>query len=227
MFGNAKKWLVVAGVATLLTGGTLGAVALADTPTPSPAGTQSSAQQTDYRQVFLGKLAGLLGIDQQKLESSIKQAGKDTVDEAVKGGSLTQAQADKAKARIDQGGLGIGGHFGFRHHGGKGMRGRGAFEGPHGAYGKTELQAAADKLGMSITDLQSALRSGKSLSDVAKDKGVSDQDLKTAMVAAAKTQLDQAVTNGKLTQAQEDSILQRIQQSDLSKMHRGKGSRGA
>ena len=63
--------------------------------------------------------------------------------------------------------------------------------------------------------MQTQLRSGKSLSDVAKDKGVSEQDLRSAVAAAAKTQLDQAVKDGKLTQAQADSMLQRIQQGPL------------
>jgi hypothetical protein len=38
-------------------------------------------------------------------------------------------------------------------------------------------QAVADKLGMSADDLQSALSSGKKLSDIAKEKGVDMKDI--------------------------------------------------
>lgn len=39
------------------------------------------------------------------------------------------------------------------------------------------LQPVADKLGVSMTDLQDALRSGKSLADIAQSKGISRDDL--------------------------------------------------
>jgi hypothetical protein len=69
------------------------------------------------------------------------------------------------------------------------------------------LQTAATFLGMSVSDLQAALKSGKSLADVAKDKGKSVDDLVTALLAPAKTKLDQAVTDKQITQAQETAIL--------------------
>jgi 3-hydroxyacyl-CoA dehydrogenase len=78
--------------------------------------------------------------------------------------------------------------------------------------GQTVVKAVADKLGVTVVDLQTQLKAGQTLSDIAKAKGVSDQDLRTAAVNALQPQLDAAVTAGKLTQQQEDSILQRIQQ---------------
>jgi len=49
---------------------------------------------------------------------------------------------------------------------------------------------------------------GKTISDLAKEKGVSDQQLIDALVASQKTLLDQAVTDGRLTQAQADKWLE-------------------
>ena len=72
------------------------------------------------------------------------------------------------------------------------------------------LQTAATFLGMSVADLQTALESGKSLADVAKAQGKSVDDLVTALLAPAKKSLDQAVTDGKLTQAQETAILNKM-----------------
>jgi hypothetical protein len=48
---------------------------------------------------------------------------------------------------------------------------------------------------------------GKTIADLAKEKSVSDQQLIDALVASQKTMLDQAVTNGRLTQAQADKWL--------------------
>lgn len=42
---------------------------------------------------------------------------------------------------------------------------------------KQAMSAVADKLGMSVTDLQAQLKSGKSLADVAGAKGISTSDL--------------------------------------------------
>jgi lambda repressor-like predicted transcriptional regulator len=49
---------------------------------------------------------------------------------------------------------------------------------------------------------------GKTIADLAKEKGVSDQQLIDALVANQKTVLDQAVTDGRLTQAQADKWLE-------------------
>jgi hypothetical protein len=63
---------------------------------------------------------------------------------------------------------------------------------------------------MSTADLQSALRSGKSLSDLETQQKVSDSAVKTAMKNAAKGVLDKAVKVGTITQAQEDALLSRL-----------------
>ena len=64
------------------------------------------------------------------------------------------------------------------------------------------MQLAATFLGLSVSDLQTALKSGKTLADVATAQGKTVADLITALEAPAKAKLDQAVTDGKLTQAQ-------------------------
>jgi hypothetical protein len=50
------------------------------------------------------------------------------------------------------------------------------------------------------------LRQDKTLADVAKEKNVTLDDLKAAIVKAVGDQLDQAVKDGKLTQAQADQL---------------------
>jgi hypothetical protein len=74
------------------------------------------------------------------------------------------------------------------------------------------LQTAATYLGMSVSDLQSDLRSGKSLADEATAKGKTVDGLVQALLAPLKSALDQRVSSGDLTSAQETGILNRAQQ---------------
>jgi hypothetical protein len=78
-----------------------------------------------------------------------------------------------------------------------------------GAFGDV-FDAAAKALGMSTDDLRAALRDGKSIADIAKDKQVDTSKIVDAVVAAVQADLDQAVKDGKLTQAQADEKLQNL-----------------
>ena len=69
------------------------------------------------------------------------------------------------------------------------------------------VATAAQVLGMTQTDLVTTLNTGKTIADVAKDKGVALDKIVEAFIAARKTALDQAVTSGRMTQAQEDAML--------------------
>jgi len=74
------------------------------------------------------------------------------------------------------------------------------------------LQLAATYLNMSVSDLQSALKSGKTLADevTAAGNGATVSGLVTALLAPTKTELDSQVTAGTITQAQETAILNRL-----------------
>ena len=60
---------------------------------------------------------------------------------------------------------------------------------------------------MTADELRQALAGGQSIADFAKSKNVDPQKVIDALVAEAKTRLDQAVTNSKITQAQADTEL--------------------
>jgi hypothetical protein len=83
----------------------------------------------------------------------------------------------------------------------------GVGHGPGMALGVDEkLDAAAKALGTTTDDLRSALRDGKSIADVAKDKNVDVNKVIDSMVTAAQARIDQAKTDGKLTQEQADRL---------------------
>jgi len=95
------------------------------------------------------------------------------------------------------------------------MNGRGPMGGGHGfGLGDEELAAAADALGMTTDEVQSALQDGKTLQDLADEAGVDIADVQSAIQAAHQTEMRdniaQAVEDGTMTQAQADWMLQGI-----------------
>jgi hypothetical protein len=58
--------------------------------------------------------------------------------------------------------------------------------------------------------LKSELQQGKSFAQIAQEHGVGRDTLKNAIISAEKTQLDNAVKNGNLTQQQADTIAQNL-----------------
>jgi polyhydroxyalkanoate synthesis regulator phasin len=198
-----NRWIVLpaAGLAAVI----IGVAAVEAAPSPSASPTASK----NYAQTFIDKLAGILHLTPTQTTDALKQAQLQTVDQMLKDGQITQQQADAMKARIN---AGQGFSFGFGERRGPGG-GFGGFKG-NGALMQSlttaELNAAASALHMSTADLQSALKSGKSLSAIETQQKVSDSAVKTAMKNAAKGVLDNAVKAGTITQAQADSILSRV-----------------
>jgi predicted DNA-binding protein (UPF0251 family) len=149
------------------------------------------------RQAVINDAARQLGVEPQELSNALKQALKNRVDAAVKDGRLTQQQAARLKERIDAGGaplFGLGPGPGFRHHHG------------HGPF-HMKFEAAARYLDMTRTQLREALQDGKTLAQVARDKGKSVDGLVDALVAEKQKRLEQAVQDGRLTEAEKDDMV--------------------
>lgn len=72
---------------------------------------------------------------------------------------------------------------------------------------RDDFAAAGTALGLTADELKTALGDDKSLADVAKDKGVDVQKVIDAIVASQTTAINQAVTDGKLTQDQATKLL--------------------
>ena len=81
-----------------------------------------------------------------------------------------------------------------------------------GFRGGIDLAAAATYLGLSVGQVQQDLQGGKSLAAIAQAQGKSVPGLQQALVAAAKARLDQAVSAGQMTAAQEQQQLQALTQ---------------
>lgn len=180
----------------------VGSLFAATTPTPKPSAATSAGATAC--QVFLGHLAGQLKVSPSKLDTAAIAAAKQTIQDQVTAGKLTQAQADKIEARLGSDSLCELGRAGIAG----GARAKG------GAATHDYLAAAASALGVSEAQLRSDLKGGQTLSQVAAAQGVSEDQFKSRVVAFLKPKLDAAVTAGKLTQAQEDSALAKFQNGD-------------
>ncbi len=197
-----RKTVVALGLAGVVASAAIAGTAFAQTPAPA------DQAKTNYRDVYLDKLAAALGTTRDKLNAAFTQARNDTVDQEVKDGKLTQAQADKIKSSQAQGK--------FRFGCGAGPRaGERGFAGGAFFMGSDVRDAIAKVLGMSTQDMTAQLRSGKTLADLAQGK---EQAVKDAIVNTVKPKLDQRVKDGKMTQEQENNVISKIQNADLSKM---------
>ena len=131
----------------------------------------------------------------------------------VTAGALTQAQADAIiptlTAHFTSFVNGTGGGPGFGGGHGPGGPGFGGGHGPGGPGGHSdELDAAATYLGLTAADLITKVQAGQTLAQVAgATSGKTAAGLVAALVAAEKTELAAAVTAGRITQAQADTIL--------------------
>jgi hypothetical protein len=204
-----RKRAIAIGAAVLAVAGGGGAAVAATTGSSSP-------------NDFLDSVAQHLGISRQKLDDATKAAAIDQVDAQLAAGKITKDQADELKKRIQSGDIpplgGGGPGFGFGRPGGTG--------GPGGPGGLLKagigdsLAAAAKYLGLSESDLRTQLNAGKSLADVAKAQNKDLNGLEQAILAAAKSDLDKAVSDKKLTQSQADDVYNRLK-SNIDDMVNG------
>jgi hypothetical protein len=198
----AKRKLAIAATGVAVLAGTGGAYAATQSgPTTAKAPDLGAEQKA-----FLDDVAKRLNVTRDKLDEAIKGAASDRIDAAVAAGKLTKEQGETAKKRLDNAnglpllGLGRGPHV-------AGPIDRGLVRPGFGFGPGKSLSAAATFLGVSEADLRTQLRDGKSLADIAKDKGKTTADLKAAIKTAITSEFDQAVKDKKLTADQRTKIL--------------------
>lgn len=133
----------------------------------------------------------------------------DSLAALVKDGTLTQAQADAVKSKVAETAKTV--------------------QSERKAQREERRQAmestAATALGMSVSDLQAQLQSGRTLAQVAQEKGVDVGKVTAALVDAADKRIDQAVTDGKLDASGAATMKQRVAERITSMVTDGPHSR--
>lgn len=169
---KTKRIVIISAAVAAVAAGSAGAVAA----------TKDDGKKTE--QAVLDDAAKRLNVSPSDLRSALGAAEDAQLDQAVKDGRLTQAQADELKARRGRDGRVLGFGHGRGH-------GPGFGPGPGGV-----LEPAAKALGLSTQELMTQLRSGKSLADVAKAQNKDLADVKAAVKASLTARLDAAVKAG-------------------------------
>jgi hypothetical protein len=189
--------VVLTAAATGLQPSTLAATATKPSASPSPG---AAAKRQAYCDAFINHLASNLGKKPADVQKAASSALDQTLADAVKAGDLTQQQADAIKARQSGKQVCAGGLAALRP-------GR---PGP-----RVELPAYAKALGISEQELKQDLAAGKTVKDVAASKGMDEATFRNNLVNSVKADLDAKVKAGKLTQQQEDTVLNRLKTGPL------------
>jgi len=165
--------------------------------------TGVSSAAAAERPSLADEVAKNLGVTPEKLRAAFKAALVARVDAAVKAGRLTPEQAARLKQRIEKAnGLGLGVRKGFAAK-------RKAFGNRIGKAARAKGPAAM-YLGMTREALMAELKQGKSLAQVAREKGKSVDGLVAAMVKPFQERLAKAVEAKRLTRQRADEILKRF-----------------
>jgi hypothetical protein len=217
VLGFAAGAVLVAGAAVLVTASAAG-LNVGFRPSasqPATAETASVSQLAAASAVcndFLTHLSSDLGKSQAQVNAAVQKAIGETLADEVKNKGLTQAQADAIKKQLAaQPPCSLAGNLGPK-------------PAPHVAapptiatYTSQLVTAAASVLGISDTQLKTDLASGMTLSQVAAahNPPITEALFRTQLIAKLTPVLDSAVTNKKLTSAQEQAIIKRLQTAPI------------
>lgn len=199
LIGGAAVFLIAAIVFGAFFAGPLLASANSNTTASGPTSTTTNP----YCEQYLQDLANRLHVPVTTLQQDKQSARDDVLNQMVKDGKLTQAQATTIEQKLQSHqactGKGNGkitrfvtGQFLSKYH------------------SQIENSIAAG-LHMTSTQLTAQLKSGKSLSQIATAQNVSSTQLNTIVTNAVQSALNTAVSNGDLTQSEATSYSQSLQ----------------
>ena len=154
----------------------------------------------------IADVAKAKNIDLDVVIAKLTAAFKAHLDEEVASGEHTQAEADAKLAEFKTRVTEMVNKTGLPMHGGKGGLGGHGGKGGHGP-AKFATANLATTLKLTETELQTQLKSGKTLKQIADAQNVDIADVKATLTADFKAHLDEEVASGEHTQAEADAKL--------------------
>lgn len=229
MFKSFKTIGVVLIAGVLVIGGVIAAAGWTQaTPTVAAAIPAARSQGSGtlpldvdkYIDLALKTFEGQLGIDDAKLNAAFTGAVDDTLKQAVSDGLIATDFAAQANAFVKDGVTGLIANVkAFMPKFGLGPARQSS--GP--SMDALKSASLAAELGLSSTDFENELKSGKSIAEIAQEHHVDLAALQNTMLANVKQKLDAVVGEGKLTQNQADQIYAALSMK-LNAMAAGKSS---
>jgi len=144
-------------------------------------GTEKEGTQPGQEE-FLSSVAAKLGVSVDQLKGAIQSTDLEMLDKAVEQGKVRPEVADRLRQRIEEGRLL------------PPLRGSLRAQARLSVGQRLVLRAAADVLGVTPQDLANEMRTtGKSLAQVAEEKGVSREELKSGIIADVQKYFDQGL----------------------------------
>lgn len=151
-------------------------------------------------QTFFSKVADKLGVSEEELDSAVKDASLEMIEEALAEGEISEEQADRLRERVEEYGFALP----LRPKWGHGVcQARVHFL----------LGAAAEVLDMEKGDLLQELQDGQTLAQVAEGKGMGVDEFKDDLLAQIQADLNGLVEGEKITQERADKALERAQEN--------------
>jgi hypothetical protein len=203
--GLAAGAAAVSGAAVLVTASAAGYSIPFLTPS-TPAAVESAdlqaATQSALCTAFIAHFSADLNTSPSALNAAYQKAIGETLADQVKSGKLTQARADAIKKRLaGKAPCAIAGQLkpGSRL----------------AAFRPALLSAEASTLGLTEATLKADLAKGMTLSQIAASQKVTEAQFRAGLVAKLTPVLDAAVTNKKLTAAQKQAIIKRLQSGPI------------
>ena len=201
--GLAAGAAIVSGAAVLVTASASGYFNLQSRPNGAAirAVDQKTGTPSALCTDFLTHFSADLNTTQAALNAAFQKAIGETLADQVKAGKLTQPQADAVKKRLA---------------GKPPCAITGALRRPGAkldAFRPALLSASASALGVTEVELKADLAKGMTLSQVAaaQKPAVTEAQFRSRVIVKLTPVLDAAVTNKKLTKAQEEAIIKRLQ----------------
>jgi hypothetical protein len=151
---------------------------------------------------FISHFSADLNMSPAAINAAFQKAIGQTLADEVKNGKLTQARSDAIQKRLAKAPCAIAPK----------LQAPGS---ALGAFRPALLSAAASALGITEPTLKTDLAKGMTLSQIAAAQKVTEAEFRTRLIAKLTPVLDAAVTNQKLTTAQEQRIIKRLQTGPL------------
>ena len=177
-----KKMVLVCTLAAVIGVMAFPAFAYADDST-------NSANSWNFFERFHNKVADSLGITVDEYQDTVDQAREEVLADGVAEEWLAESQVENMQERFSQ------------------RQERKLFGGRMGGFGFNAISVFADTLDMEKTDLLSDLEDEKTISQIAQGKGIDTATLISAYIDELTQGLEEAVSDGGITQKYADSVL--------------------